>query len=129
MARASLSTRYSLIRHSHLYLLAVLLNARGAQAGEAMTIDRLLPRQEFLDREGVARAGLFEAQEAAAHGGNHLGLPTDHPALGVARWQVRNSQRAAIRSDDVLDARTYLIGHSTLVLVLTRPGERLAVRV
>ncbi len=43
-----------------LSLLAILLNASGAQAGEAMAVDRVLPGQEFLDRERVAAAGLFK---------------------------------------------------------------------
>ena len=41
-------------------LLPVLLNARCAQAGEAMLFDRELPRQEFLCRQRVALACLFE---------------------------------------------------------------------
>jgi hypothetical protein len=31
-------------------LLAVLLNARGAQAGKAVLVDGILPGQEFLNR-------------------------------------------------------------------------------
>ena len=41
-------------------LRAILLDARGAQAGQAMLIDRVLPGKKFFDREGVAAAGLFE---------------------------------------------------------------------
>src|SRR5580704_10931926 len=98
---------YSLFANSPFafLLLSILLNARGAQAGKAVAVDRLLPGQEFLDRKGVPGTGLLEAEEAAADGGNHLGFATDHPALGIARRQVRNGQRAAIRSDHVLDAR------------------------
>jgi hypothetical protein len=43
-------------------LLAVLLNARCAQSGEAVLIDRVLPGQELFDRQGVAAAGFFERQ-------------------------------------------------------------------
>jgi hypothetical protein len=41
-------------------LLAVLLNARRAQAGEAVLVDRVLPGEEFLDRKGIARAGFLK---------------------------------------------------------------------
>ena len=41
-------------------LLAVLLNARRAQAGEAVLVDRVLPGQEFLDRKGITRAGFLK---------------------------------------------------------------------
>src|SRR5215470_12432566 len=44
---------------------AILLDARGAQAGEAVAVDRILPRQEFRDRERIAGAGLFQRQETA----------------------------------------------------------------
>jgi hypothetical protein len=43
-------------------LLPVLLDPRGAQAGEAVLVDRELPRQELLGRQRVARAGLFERE-------------------------------------------------------------------
>jgi hypothetical protein len=41
-------------------LSAVLLDARGAQAGEAMLIDRILPGEEFFDRECIAAAGFLQ---------------------------------------------------------------------
>ena len=40
-------------------LVAVLLDARSAQAGEAMLVNRNLPTQEFVDRERVTRARFF----------------------------------------------------------------------
>src|ERR1700693_1532816 len=67
-------------------LLAILLNSRGAQPGEAVPLDRILPGQEFLDRQGVAAACLFERQEPPAHGGHHLGLAPDDPG---SRARVR----------------------------------------
>ena len=39
-----------LVRRIKRALLAVLLNTRRAQAGEAVLIDRVLPGEEFLDR-------------------------------------------------------------------------------
>ena len=44
------------------WLLAILLDARGAQAGEAVLVDRILPGEEFLDRQRVAGAGFLERQ-------------------------------------------------------------------
>ena len=41
-------------------LLSVLLDAGGAQASETMLVDRCLPGEEFLDREGIAVAGFVE---------------------------------------------------------------------
>src|SRR5438128_10205702 len=40
-------------------LLTVLLDPRRAQAGKAVAVDRILPRQELFDRQGIAGAGLF----------------------------------------------------------------------
>ena len=34
--------------------LAVLLQARGAQPGQTMAVDRALPAEEFLDGQGIA---------------------------------------------------------------------------
>ena len=50
-------------------------------AGKAVLIDGILPGQEFLDRQCVARAGLFQRQQATAHGGDHLSLAADDPAF------------------------------------------------
>src|SRR5262249_47631361 len=82
-------------------LLPVLLNARGGQAGKAMLVDRVLPGEEFLDRQRVAAAGLLERKEPAAHGSNDLGLAPDDPALGAWCRQIGDGQRAAVRPDDV----------------------------
>src|SRR5690348_15974052 len=57
----------------------ILLDARGAQPGEAVLIDRVLPGEEFFDRQGVARAGLFKRQQATAHSRNDFGLAPDDP--------------------------------------------------
>ena len=40
-----------------------MLDARGAQAGEAVAVDGGLPVEEFFDGERVALARLFEAQD------------------------------------------------------------------
>ena len=106
-------------------LLAILLDARRAKSRKSMLVDRLLPGDEFFDGQRIALAGFFEAEQAAAHGGHDFGLAANDPALGIARREVRDRQRTSIRSDDVLDSRTNLIGHSTLTLNLTLSYARL----
>src|SRR6266496_4460847 len=91
---------------SRLVLLAILLNARGAQAGQAVLVDGILPGEEFLDRERVAAAGLLERKQPAAHGSHDLGLAPDDPALGAWRRQVGDRQRAAVWPDDVFGPRS-----------------------
>jgi hypothetical protein len=82
-------------------LLPVLLDARGAQAGEAMLVDGILPGEEFLDGERVAAAGFFQREQAAAHRGHDLGFATDDPTLCARCGQVRDGQRTAVRADDI----------------------------
>jgi hypothetical protein len=48
------------LRLIEVVLLPVLLDARGAQAGEAVLVDRILPGEKFLDRQRVTAAGFFE---------------------------------------------------------------------
>jgi hypothetical protein len=63
-------------------LLAVLLNARGAQAGETVLIDGQLPAQEFFGCQGIALTGFLKAQKPATNGSDDLGLASDHPTTG-----------------------------------------------
>jgi hypothetical protein len=83
-------------------LLPVLLDARGAQAGEAVLVDRVLPGEEFFDRQRIAAAGLLEGQKSAAHGSDDLGLAPDDPTLRTRCGQVGDRQRAAVRPDNIL---------------------------
>jgi hypothetical protein len=92
-------------------LLPVLLDARGAQAGEAVLVDRILPGEEFLDRQRVPRAGLFKREQAAAHSRDDFGLAPDDPTLGGGRRQVRDRERTSIGPDDVFDPRAVGFGH------------------
>src|SRR3977135_4650892 len=94
-------------------LLPVLLNSRGAQAGQPMAIDRILPGEEFLDRQGIAAASFLERQQAATHGRNDFGLATDHPALCTGRREVRNRERATVGPDDILDPRAMGLCHGS----------------
>jgi hypothetical protein len=71
-------------------LLAILLDAGGAQAGEAMLVDRELPRQEFVDGQRVAAASFLEGKESTAYRGHDLGLAADHPPFGPGCRQIRD---------------------------------------
>src|SRR6266700_1635597 len=95
-------------------LLAILLDAGGAQAGQAMLVDRELPGKEFVDRQRVTAAGLFEGEQAAAHGGNDFGLTANDPPFGPGRGQIRNRQRTAVRPDDVFYPRAMGFCHGVL---------------
>jgi hypothetical protein len=97
-----------------LALLPVLLDARGAQAGEAMAVDRVLPGQEFLDSERIAAASLFKRKEAATHRRNDFRLAANHPALRSRRRQVGDRKRTSIGPDDVLHPRAVGLVHGTL---------------
>src|SRR5580700_2237669 len=93
-------------------LLSVLLDARGAQTGQAVLVDRILPGQEFLDRERITAARLFERKQSAAHGCNDLRLAANDPTLGSRRGQIRDRQGGTVRPDDILDPRAMRFGHS-----------------
>src|ERR1700730_7301819 len=77
-------------------LLPVLLNARGAQGGEAVLIDGILPRQEFFDRERIPAAGLLQRKQAAAHGRDHLRFAADDPAFRSRGGQIRDRERTPV---------------------------------
>ena len=70
--------------------MAILLDAGGAQSGKAMLIDRKLPGEEFVDRQGVPAAGLLEGKQAATYRGNDFGLTANDPPFGAGRGQIRN---------------------------------------
>jgi hypothetical protein len=69
---------------------SVVLDARGAQAGQTVLIDGELPAQEFLGGEGVSLAGFLQAEQSAPDGGDHFGLATDHPSPRGGRRKIRN---------------------------------------
>src|SRR5262245_42729312 len=95
-------------------LVAVVLDPCCTQTGQAVPIDRALPRQKFVDRQLVAFTRFLEAQQAAAHGGHNFSLAPNDPALGVLWRQIGHGERTAVRPDDVAHPRpVLLIGHDT----------------
>jgi hypothetical protein len=71
-------------------LLPILLDSGGAQAGKAVLVDGKLPREELVDRQRVAAAGLLKGEQAAADCGNDFGFTANNPPFGSGRWQIRN---------------------------------------
>jgi hypothetical protein len=71
-------------------LLAILLDAGGAQSGKAMLIDGKLPGKELVDGQRVAAASLLKGEQAAANRGNDFGLTANYPPFGPGRGQIRN---------------------------------------
>src|ERR1043166_2644820 len=92
-------------------LLPILLDSRGAQAGEAVAIDGILPGEEFFDRQRVTAAGFLEREESAAHGGHHFGLAADDPPLGAGCRQIGNGERTSVRPNHILSPRTMGLAH------------------
>jgi hypothetical protein len=71
-------------------LLTILLDAGGAQSGQAVLVYGKLPGQEFVDGQRVAAASLLKGEQAAAHCGNDFGLTANNPPFGPGRGKIRN---------------------------------------
>ena len=110
-------------------LLAILLDPRGAQAGETMLVNRELPRKKFVDRQRVAAASFLEGKKAAANCGNDFGLTADDPPFGSGRRQVGDGKRAAVGPDDVFHPRAMRFGHRYSHTHKQVLGVRVAVRI
>ena len=95
-------------------LLAILLYPGGAQAGEAVLVDRELPGEEFIHGQRVAAAGLLEREESAANRSDDLGFTANDPPFGSGRRQVRDRKRAAVGPDDVFHPRAMGFCHGVL---------------
>src|SRR6266700_2658293 len=95
-------------------LLAILLDAGGAKTRQTMLVDGKLPREEFVDRQGVTATGLLEREESAANGGDDFGLAAEDPAFGAGSGQICNRQRTAVRPDDVFYPRAMGFCHGVL---------------
>jgi hypothetical protein len=72
------------------HLLAILLDAGGAQSGKTMLIDGKLPGKEFVDRQRITAARLLEGEQAAANRGNDFSLTANYPPFCPGRGQIRN---------------------------------------
>ena len=66
-------------------LLPILLDPGGPEACQTMLIDRKLPRQEFVDRQGITAAGFLKGEQAATNGSDNFGLAANDPPLGAGR--------------------------------------------
>jgi hypothetical protein len=95
-------------------LLAILLDAGGAQTGQTVLIDGKLPGQEFIDRQGVAAAGLLKGEQTTADGGNDFGFTANNPPFGSGCRQIRDCQGTAVRPDDVFYPRAMGFCHGVL---------------
>jgi hypothetical protein len=71
-------------------LLAILLDAGGAQSRKAVLVDGKLPGKEFVNGQCVAAASLLEGEQAAADCGNDFGFTADNPPFGPGCRQIRN---------------------------------------
>jgi hypothetical protein len=71
-------------------LLAILLDAGGAQSREPMLIDGELPGEEFVNRQGVTAASLLQGEQATTNRGDDFGFTADNPPFGAGRRQIRN---------------------------------------
>ena len=71
-------------------LLAILLDAGGAQAGKAVLVDGELPGQKFINRQRVTAAGLLKGEQTTTNGGNNFGFTANNPPFGSGRRQIRN---------------------------------------
>ena len=58
-----------------------MLHPRRAQARQAELVDRLLPGQEFLDRQRITIAGFFQRQQTAANGRDDFRLAPGSPSI------------------------------------------------
>src|SRR5262245_13634136 len=95
-------------------LLAVLLDAGGAQARQTMLVDREMPGKAFADRQRVAAAGFLKGEQASPDGRNNFSLTANDPPLGAGRRKIRDGQRTAVRPDDVFDPRAMGFCHGVL---------------
>jgi len=61
-------------------LVAILLDARGAQPGKAVLVDRGLPGQEFFNGQSIAVARFLKTQKPAANRSDNFSFAPDDPA-------------------------------------------------
>jgi hypothetical protein len=88
----------------------IFLNAGGAQPGESVAVNQILPSQEFVCRQHIPAASFLGRQEPAANGYHDFGLATNDPALRIGMREVCNCQGAAVRPNDA-PRRAMVSGH------------------
>jgi len=71
------------------FLLPVLLNAGSAESSKAITIERRLPRKEFVNCKHITGASFLHGKQATAYSGNYLSLSSNYPTLCTLRRQIR----------------------------------------
>jgi hypothetical protein len=71
-------------------LLAVLLNARGAQTRQSVLVNGELPGQKLIHGQRIAAASFLKRKQATANRGNNFGFTADDPPLGSGSREIRN---------------------------------------
>jgi hypothetical protein len=67
----------------------MILRVGGAKTIKTVLGNRMLPGEVFFDRETVAFARLFEADEAALYAGDNFSFAAGYPSRCVALRQIR----------------------------------------
>jgi len=67
----------------------VLLNAGSSESSKAITIERSLPRKEFINCKHITGASFLHGKQTTAYCCNYLSLSSDHPTLRALRRQIR----------------------------------------
>ena len=103
-------------------VIAIMLDASGAQAWHAVLFDEALPGDEFLDGKRIAPARILERDKAGTDAGDDDRLATCDPAFGVRRRQIGLGQRCEppldLRFHPVSLAR---IGHDSMLSLVECP--------
>ncbi len=106
---------------------AVVLDACGTQAWQAVLVYRALPGQKFVHRQPVAFASLTKGQQTATNSQYDFSLAANNPTLGVRRWQISNRQRAAIWSNYVTQMHPVIFTKHLTLYILQWPDEKFTV--
>ena len=73
---------------------AICFDEGGTQTLNAVPFQKTFPRTEFVDRELVALAGIFEGNNPRTHAGDDLSFAPRHPSGGIGRRQIVERLRA-----------------------------------
>jgi hypothetical protein len=75
-----------------------------AEPRQPEAIDAMLPGCELLGIQRVAATGLFQRQQAATYRRDDFRFALDHPAFGVGRRQISESQTTSVGPNDLADS-------------------------